>query len=166
MTGIGKLISFYRYIYFNGPRTVQLSGVGLILVVGLIHLYLMPRHYEAAPYLGVLFGLLFAGTLTSVVGILQGRGWGWTLGSMLCAAAFVGYFISRIWGLPGFPQAEGNWANPIGTVSFGLEALFIFLHFSIITGMNVVAPDRRDEWDEDWHEYAEEMRKIRGQGGA
>jgi len=42
---------------------------------------------------------------------------------------------------------EGNWANPMGTVSFGLEALFVLLYFSIITGMNVAAPDKRD-----WHD--------------
>ncbi len=166
ITGIDKLITFYRYIYFNGPGVVKWSGIGLILMIGLTHLLLLPWHYEAAPYLGVSFGVLFTGSLLSALGIFRGSGWGWILGSALCAVAFVAYFISRIFGLPGFPEAAGNWSAPAGTVAFGLEALFIFLHFSIITGMNVVAPDRRDEWDEDWHEYAEEMRKIRRQGGA
>ncbi len=147
ITGIGKLISGYKYIQFNGPGVVRFSGVGLILVIGLIHLYLLPRHYEAAPYLGVLFGLLFAGSLLSALGILRGLGWGWVLGSVLSAAALVGYFVSRIWGLPGFPGAEVNWASPVGTVSVGLEALFVLLHFSIITGMNVAAPEERD-----WHD--------------
>lgn len=147
ITGIGKLISFYRYIYFDLPRLVTFTGICLILLIGLIHLYLLPRHYEAAPYIGVSFGLLFAGSLLSSVGILRGPGWGWALGAILSAAAFAAYFVSRIWGLPGFSEAEGNWATPLGTVAFGLEALFIATYVSLITGMNVAWPDKRD-----WHD--------------
>ncbi len=147
ITGIGKLISAYKYVQFNGPGMVRFSGIGLILLIGLIHLLLLPWHYEAAPYLGVSFGVLFAGSLLSALGIFRGSGWGWILGSTLCAVAFVAYFISRIFGLPGFPEAAGNWSTPAGTVAFGLEALFIFLHFSITTGMNVAWPEERD-----WHD--------------
>lgn len=147
VTGIGKLISFYRYIYFNGPGVVKWSGIGLLLMIGLTHMYKLIEHFEAAKYIGLSFGALFAGTLLAIWGILLGRRWGWTLGSVISGVAVVAYIISRTWGLPGFEEAVGRWDEPAGTVSMGFELLFIFLHFSIITGVNVAAPDKRD-----WHD--------------
>jgi hypothetical protein len=35
ITGFCKLISFYRYIYFDGPGVTKFSGIGLLLVIGL-----------------------------------------------------------------------------------------------------------------------------------
>jgi hypothetical protein len=29
ITGVGKLVSFYRYIYFSGSGVTRLSGIGL-----------------------------------------------------------------------------------------------------------------------------------------
>jgi len=147
ITGLGKLVSFYRYISFNGPGVVKFSGVGLILLIGLTHMYVFPEHFEAASYIGLSFGALFAGTLLSALGILRGRRWGWTLGSVICAFAFVAYIISRTLGLPGFGEAIGDWAMPAGTMAEIFEASYLGLHFSVITGMNVASPDKRD-----WHD--------------
>ncbi len=147
ITGIGKLISFYRFIYFNGPGFVKFSGIGLILVIGLTHMYVFPEHFEAAKYIGMSFATLFAGTLLSALWILKGLRWGWILGSIVCGVAMVGYVISRTWGLPGLGGAIGQWDEPAGTFALGAEAFFIFLYFSIITGMNVASPARRD-----WHD--------------
>jgi hypothetical protein len=147
ITGLGKLVSFYRYISFNGPGAVKFSGVGLILLTGLTHMYVFPEHFEAASYIGLSFGALFAGTLLSALGILRGRRWGWTLGSVICAFAFVAYIISRTLGLPGFGEAIGDWAMPAGTMAEIFEAGYLGLHFSVITGMNVASPDKRD-----WHD--------------
>ena len=147
VTGIGKLITFYKYIYFNGPGVVKWSGIGLLLMTGLIHMYELPEHFEAAKYIGLSFGALFAGTLLATWGILLGRRWGWTLGSVISGVAFVAYIVSRAWGLPGFEMAVANWDEPAGTVAMAFEAAFIFLHFSIITGMNVASPETRD-----WHD--------------
>jgi hypothetical protein len=147
ITGLGKLVSFYRYISFNGPGAVKFSGVGLILLIGLTHMYVFPEHFEAASYIGLSFGALFAGTLLSALGILRGRQWGWTLGSVICAFAFVAYIISRTLGLPGFGEAIGDWATPAGTMAEIFEAGYLGLNFSVITGMNVASPDKRD-----WHD--------------
>ena len=147
ITGLGMLVSFYRYISFNGPGVVKFSGVGLILLIGLTHMYVFPEHFEAASYIGLSFGALFAGTLLSALGILRGRQWGWTLGSVICAFAFVAYIISRTLGLPGFGEAIGDWATPAGTMAEIFEAGYLGLHFSVITGMNVASPDKRD-----WHD--------------
>lgn len=53
MSSIGKLVSFYRYIYLNQPRLTRLAGIALILTVGAIHLIEVPEHFEAVRYLGV-----------------------------------------------------------------------------------------------------------------
>lgn len=146
-TGLGKLISFYRYIYFNGPGVTRWSGIGLLLLIGLTHMYEFPEHFEAATYIGLSFGALFAGTLLSALWILKGLKWGWRLGAVISGVAFVAYIISRTLGLPGFSEAVGAWDTPAGTVSEGFDAMFLGLWFSIITGMNVASPDKRDWYD-------------------
>jgi len=72
ITGVGRLVSFYRYIYLNQPRLTRLAGLSLILALGAIHLIEAPAHFEAAVYLGVLFVMNFAGTLVAAIGIFRG----------------------------------------------------------------------------------------------
>ncbi len=146
-TGLRKLISFYRYIYFNQPRAITFLGVSTIFTIGLIHAYALPEHFEIAPYLGLSFAVLFALSFVSAFNILRGsHATGWLLGAVISGVALVSYFVSRLFGLPGFEEAQGAWATPAGTVAMGLEAFFIFIHVSLITGMNVAWPEERD-----WH---------------
>ena len=51
ITGVGKLVSLYRYIYLNQPQLTRLAGIVLILAVGTVHLAEIPSHYEISPYL-------------------------------------------------------------------------------------------------------------------
>lgn len=146
-TGVGKLVNFYRYIYFNGPGVIRWSGICLLLFIGLIHACELPQHYGVARYLGLSFAILIAGVLLSALGILRGSDWGWTLGSVISAAAFAAYLASRTLGLPGYPEGMGDWDTPLGTVTMILESLYLGLYFSVVTGMNVAAPDSRD-----WHD--------------
>ncbi len=147
ITGLGKLVSFYRYIYFNGAGVVRWSGIGLVLVIGLTHMYEFPEHFEAAEYIGLSFVALFASSLLSALWILKGLRWGWLLGAVISGVAFVSYIISRTLGLPGFSEAVGAWDTPSGTVSEIFDVMYLGLWFSIITGMNVAAPDKRN-----WHD--------------
>ncbi len=148
VTGIGKLISLYKYIYFNQPRLVTFTGISLILMIGFIHVYVFPQHFVAAPYLGISFVVLFVGSLMSAFQILRGsRTLGWTVGAVISGIALITYIISRLFGLPGFEEAQGNWANPVGTVAMIFEVLFIFGYVSLVTGMNVAWPEKRD-----WHD--------------
>jgi hypothetical protein len=148
LSGIGKLVSFYGYIYLNQPRLTRLVGLVLILVVGAIHLIETPAHLEAAVYLGVLFVANFAGTLVAVIGIFRGaKGWGWTLGALISGLSLLGYLASRLFGLPSFAEAAGEWDEPLGTLAMILEGLFLAGWISVITGLAVAAPDKRD-----WHD--------------
>lgn len=147
-TGIGKLVSFYRYIYLNQPRLTALAGILLVLAVGAVHLIEAPEQYGAAPYLGVLFAANFVGTLVAAVGILRGaRGWGWTLGAVISALSLLAYPVSRLFGLPGFPEAVGAWDEPLGSLAMILEGLYLAGWFSVITGLAVAAPDKREWYD-------------------
>lgn len=147
MTGIGKLVSFYRYIYLNQPRLTTLTGIGLILAVGAIHLIEAPDHFRAA-YLGVLFVIDAAATLVAAVGIWRGaKGWGWTLGALVCALSALAYVASRLFGLPGLGEAAGEWDEPLGSLALIFEGLFLAGWFSVVTGLAVAAPDRRT-----WHD--------------
>jgi hypothetical protein len=148
ITGVGGLVSFYRHIYLNQPRLTRLAGVVLILAVGAIHLLEAPAHFEAAAYLGVLFAINFVGTLAAAIGIFRGaKGWGWTLGALISVLSLLAYLASRQFGLPGFAEAAGKWDEPLGTLAMILEGLFLAGWLSVITGLAVAAPDKRD-----WHD--------------
>lgn len=145
---VRKLVAFYRYIYLNQPRLTRLAGMALILAVGAIHLIETPEHFEAATYLGVLFVANFAGTVAAAVGIFRGaKSWGWTLGAMISALSLLAYLASRLFGLPGFAEAAGEWDDPLGTFAMILEGLFLAGWLSVITGLAVAASDKRH-----WHD--------------
>jgi hypothetical protein len=146
-TGIGKLISFYRYISFNSPRVITGSGAVLVLGVGAIHLYLLVVSSGVPVYLRAYFAVLTAAAALAAVGMLTGRTLGWVLGSLVSAAAIAMYVASRTIGLPGLPQLVGWWDYPLGTFSMMLAALLLSLHFSVLTGMNVAYPQRQH-----WHD--------------
>src|SRR5919205_3800305 len=80
---------------------LRTAGVALISLVGLIHLLVAPEYYGFAAYLGLLMIANFAGSMVSAVGIYQGREWGWWMGVVMAAGAFLAYVESRTLGLPG-----------------------------------------------------------------
>ncbi len=148
ITRLNRLVSFYRYVYFNQPRLIAATGISLILLVGLIHLLKSPEHFEAAIYVGILFLANFVGSLVAAVGIFRGaRGWGWLLGTFICCVALVAYIVSRTLGLPDLGEYLGAWGEPVGSFSVLIEALFIGLYLSIVTGLNIAYPDKRE-----WHD--------------
>ncbi|HEV2093921.1 MAG TPA: hypothetical protein VGR18_12225 [Rubrobacter sp.] len=148
ITGIGGLVSLYRYVYLNQPRLTRLAGVVLILTVGAIHAIEAPEHFRAAAYLGVLFAVNVAATLVAAGGILKGaKGWGWTLGAAICGLSALAYLFSRLFGLPGLGEAAGGWDEPLGSLALIFEGLYLAGWFSVVTGLAVAAPDRRY-----WHD--------------
>ncbi|MBV9164253.1 MAG: hypothetical protein JO281_22510 [Pseudonocardiales bacterium] len=182
-TGLGKLLSFYRfyrYFSFNGPRLTTALGIVPLLGIAAIRLYWLAGGFllPAYPaYLAAYFALLATAALLAVVGMVLGRrpglvqtgwarigwtrigwarigwariGWtqiGWTLGSLVSAASIAMYLASRTVGLPGLPQLVGRWDYALGTFAIALAALFVALHFSVLTGMTVAYPHRRQ-----WHD--------------
>jgi hypothetical protein len=148
LTGVGKLVSFYRYIYINQPQLTRLAGIVLILAVGTVHLVEIPSHYGISPYLGVLFAVNFAGTLVAAAGIRRGaKGWGWTLGALISLLSLFSYLASRLFGLPTAPELAGEWTSALGSLAMIFEGTFLAWWFSVLTGLAVAAPDKRDWYD-------------------
>src|SRR5919199_813843 len=148
ITGLNRLISLYRYVYFNQPMLIMATGVGLILLVGLIHLLESPEQFEAAVYVGILFLLNFVGSCVAAIGIFRGaRGWGWLLGASISCTALLAYLASRAFGLPGLGGYAGAWSDPVGSFSVLIEGLFVGLYLSLVTGMNVAYPSERNWYD-------------------
>ncbi|MGH3620336.1 MAG: hypothetical protein ACRDQ5_00900 [Sciscionella sp.] len=151
-TGLKKLISFYRYFAFNAPQVTTAVGIALLLGIAVIRLYLLIGTIVLPAYLSVYFALLAAAALLASVGMVLMRRpvltrVGWALGSLLSAVSIVVYVVSRTAGLPGLPQLVQRWDYPLGTFAMALAVLFLTLHFSVLTGMNVAVPQRRD-----WHD--------------
>lgn len=113
----------------GGRSGIVWAGVALVAIVGLIHLIEGPEYLEETTYVGVLFFLNAIGAAVSAYGIFRGRSWGWPLGVLIAAGAFVGYVLSRTVGLPGAPGlAQESFFEPMGAASLLVEVLFVALY--------------------------------------
>jgi hypothetical protein len=70
------------------------AGIFLIAALGLIHLLEAPDELGEATYLGLLFLANFGGAIVATIGIYRNYRWGWLLGAVLAAGAFVEHVIS------------------------------------------------------------------------
>lgn len=121
-------------------RGLKLAGIGLILIVGLIHLFETPEYYATATYLGVLFVLNAVGSVAAALGISRDvRSWGWTLGALIAGGAFIMYVVSRTAGLPGLAEAE--FFEPSGIASLVVEALYLAVFLKALTARPASAED-------------------------
>lgn len=111
-----------------GPRlaalTARAAGFALLVLVGLFHVLALPTHYQAAPYLGVLFGLAAAGAWAAALGIAVGVRGAWLLGAVVCAATLGGLLLAATAGLPGFSE---NLGQAYTVPSLLVEALYLAL---------------------------------------
>lgn len=124
----------------NGARTSRvwiLTGTGLILLVGLIHLVDAPGSMAESTLKGLFFYANFAGAALAAVGIWRDKTWGWTLGTLVAAGAFVGYMISRTVGIFGIPPDV--WLEPLGIASLIVEGLFVALFLKVASTRNALS---------------------------
>ena len=111
---------------FAGFGQAAYRGGSVNLPEGLIHLLVTLEYYGFAAYLGLLMIANFAGSMVSAVGVYKGRVWGWWLGAVMAAGAFLAYVESRTLGLPGLPSWE-PFTEPPGLLSLLVEAIFLGL---------------------------------------
>lgn len=100
-------------------------GIGLLILIGVIHLYMAPSEYEETAILGYLFVANFAGAVIAAVGIRRQAAWGWVLGFWVAGGAIMGYIVTRTVGMPGMEVEE--WLYPVGVLSTLLEIGFLVL---------------------------------------
>lgn len=117
------------------------AGILLIAVVGLIHLISAPEYFEFATYLGLLFVANFVGAAVAAIGIYWGAWWGWPLGVLVAGGAFVMYLVSRAIGLPGLPESEQEWLDPLGVLSLLVEGFFVGAYVALLRRRTPVEPN-------------------------
>ena len=108
-------------------RTLQWLGIGLLILIAVIHLYMAPAEYEESALLGYLFAANFFAALVAAVGIRRQATWGWVLGFWVAGGAIAGYIVTRTVGMPGMEPEE--WLYPIGVLATALEFAFVVLFF-------------------------------------
>jgi uncharacterized membrane protein YhdT len=118
----------------------MLTGVALILLVGLIHLMDAPDSMTESATKGLLFYANFVGAIVAALGIFMHRTWGWALGLLVAGGAFVGYIVSRTAGIFGLPPDV--WMEPLGIASLVVEALFIVVALRAFTASGQESPER------------------------
>jgi hypothetical protein len=111
------------------PVFFKWSGIGLILVTGLIHVIDAPDSFSDAAYKGWLFYANGAGAVVAAIGIFLRREWGWWSGLLIAAGSLLGYVASRTVGLPLIPAEPDAWFEPLGIASLVAEALFMAVFF-------------------------------------
>ncbi|NEB14269.1 oxidoreductase [Streptomyces coelicoflavus] len=157
-TGVEKAVSFYRYFAFDLPVVTTLSALGLLLGFTAVQLWTLFTHRGVPGYFTAYLALLAAASVCAVAGIVLGwatrdarlrRGGrlAWVLGSAVSLASVAVHLFSRTAGLGGLGELRGRWDYVPGTLTMALAGLFVALHFSVLTGLNVAAPDRRH-----WHD--------------
>lgn len=149
-TGMPQAISFYRHFSFNVPRTVTTLGIGMLLGIATIRLYLLAAGSQPT-YLAVYFGLVGGCATLASLGMLAGHYprvvmGSWALGSVVSLATFAMYLVSRTIGLPELGHYVSRWDFPLGTAGIALSCGFLALHFTVVTGMTVAFP-----WQQEWH---------------
>jgi hypothetical protein len=123
----------------RASRKWMLTGVALILLVGLIHLMDAPDSMTESTTKGLFFYANFVGALVAAVGVFLHRTWGWSLGILVAAGAFIGYVVSRTVGIFGLPPDV--WMEPLGIASLVVEALFIVVALQALTGSRQESPE-------------------------
>src|SRR5918911_889814 len=111
-------------------KLTVIAGASLILLIGLIHLVDASDSMEESSIKGLLFYANSAGAVVAAIGIWRRATWGWVLGLLIAAGAFVGYIISRTVGIFGLPPDV--WLEPLGVAAMLTEALLIGLSAKVL----------------------------------
>ncbi len=130
---------------FTG-QFLRWAGAALIFLVGGAHLLIAGEHFLAATYLGILFLANFAGAAVAAFALYWSpRAWGWLLGSLVAGGAFFGFVVSRIFGLPGAPEFEGQWFSIAGLLTLIVEGAFLTLALLAVTpqGRSLLQAEQR-----------------------
>lgn len=146
------MLTLNGWVAFNLPRTVTALGGALLTGLVAVHVYVLIKEpdvpgYFVAYVLALALACLTAASAT-VVGIRAAVPQaGWYLGSLVCLAFLSVYLITRWVSLPGLATVTGRWDFAPGTLGMACAAGFIAVHTTVLSGINVAYPRRRQWYD-------------------
>ncbi len=118
---------------FSG-NALAYVGAFLISFIGLIHLLQVNEMFDIANYLGFLFLANFVAASVATFGLAWTNWKGaWLLGDLVAGGAFVGFVISRLLGLPGYPVTEASWFTLPGFAALTVEGAFLTVSLLALT---------------------------------
>ncbi|MGH3781905.1 MAG: hypothetical protein ACRDRO_15110 [Pseudonocardiaceae bacterium] len=108
---------------------LRVGGAVLCTCVVAIHVVDQggPIALKDLPYLGYLYHALeIAGVIAAVLLLTRRAALvGWALAVGVAVEPVIGYSVTRSIGLPHFNDDIGNWIEPLGVVSLGVEGLLL-----------------------------------------
>lgn len=108
-------------------HTRLLAALG-IAGIALIHILNAPDAYASARYIFWLYMALVAVSVPMITLLLQWQSPKvWVASSVLAAAPFFSYLLSRSVGLPADTGEIGDWVDPLGLASLFVEASLLVL---------------------------------------
>lgn len=140
------------YVAFNLPRVVTGLGVVLLLTLVMTLAYVLLTGPEPPGYFWLYSGLVITGCGVAAVAMWLAANpvvppAAWRLGSLVSALFVASYVVTRPITLPGLAAITGHWDFAPGTLALACGAGFLALHTSVLLGINVAYPQRRQ-----WHD--------------
>ncbi|ORV92392.1 oxidoreductase [Mycobacterium interjectum] len=150
-----RVLSLGGYVAFDLPRVV--TGLGAALLAGIVatHAYLMysMATRDALPGVFVVYAAaVIAACLLAAGAMGFGRNpavaqAGWYFGSALAVVVIGVDVATRIASLPGLTAVTGRWDVAPATFALAFAGAFVGLHASVLLGINVAYPRRR-QWED------------------
>lgn len=106
-----------------------MAGAACLVGVAATHATEVAHKLDHAPYAGVLFVLLIAGSLVLAVAPVAGVAprAAWSLTGALALSAMGAYVSSRTVGMPQMGDHVGHWLEPAGAASLAFEAALVVI---------------------------------------
>jgi hypothetical protein len=108
------------------PKLCIWAGLTFMLLVGAIHLLVVPHAFDDANYKGILFLAVVVCAFFAAMGIQEEapmRGWG--LGTLVAVVTLVGFVANGTVGLPGLSADPQTWQEPLGVIALAAEILML-----------------------------------------
>jgi len=148
-SGIRKVLRSLEWVAFNIPRVTSATGVALLAGLVGVHLYIMLATVQWPVWLIVYYAALIIAWAVAAILVVTGRSVataqiGWCIGDLASTVFLVVYLVSRSIGLPGAPYLRGWWDFAPGTFGIAFALGFLGLHTSMLLGVMIARPQRRN----------------------
>ena len=112
----------------NLPKPCIWAGMTFMLVIGAVHLLVIPHAFDDAGYKGILFLVSVIGAFFAAMGIQEGAlVRGWVLGTLVAAVTIAGFVAEGTVGLPGLSADPLTWQEPMGIIALAAESLMLIV---------------------------------------